>query len=167
MTLAQNTSGLYLCEGCGIGEAVDTEALEKLARSEFKVAHCVRHAVLCSEEAVASMRRDLDDGTIDRLAVAACSPRMMTDRFCFDGIPLVRANLREHVAWSQPASDEDTQMLASDQVRMSLAQLSKTAAPQPAALGDAQRTILVVGGGVSGMTAALEAAKSGYAVVLV
>ena len=167
MTVAQNNSGLYLCEGCGIAEAVDTEALEKLARSEFKLTHCVRGAALCSEEAVASMRHDLAAGTIDRVAIAACSPRMMTDRFRFDGIPLVRANLREHVAWSQPARVEDTQMLASDQLRMCLAQLSKTAAPQPAPLTDAARTVLVVGGGVSGLTAALEAAKCGYPVVLV
>jgi len=118
MTAAQKSSGLYLCEGCGIGQAIDAEALERLARSEFKLTHCVRHASLCSEDALASMRRDLAAGTIDRLAVAACSPRMMTDRFHFDGIPVVRANLREHVAWSQPARTEDTQMLASDQVRM-------------------------------------------------
>ncbi|HXY21394.1 MAG TPA: hypothetical protein VEI29_01830, partial [Burkholderiaceae bacterium] len=66
MTVAQNNSGLYLCEGCGIAEAVDTEALEKLARSEFKLTHCVRGTALCSGEAVASMQRDLAAGTIDR-----------------------------------------------------------------------------------------------------
>jgi quinone-modifying oxidoreductase subunit QmoB len=165
--LADNKSGLYLCEGCGIGTAVDIAALESVARSEFKVQRCVRHAVLCSDDGVASMRRDLDDGTSDRLVVAACSPRMMSERFAFDGIAVTRANLREHVAWTQPAGAEDTQMLAADQVRMALAQLSKTALPKPEAVAEADRTLLVVGGGVSGLTAALEAARSGYPVLLV
>ena len=160
-------SGVYLCEGCGIGGAVDASSLEKVARSEFKVAHCVRHGALCSDEALAAVRADLSSGTVDRIVIAACSPRAMAERFRFDGVATVRANLREHVAWSQPAGAEDTQMLAADQVRMALAQLSKTALPAPAPVEDAARTLLVVGGGVSGMTAALEAARAGHPVLLV
>jgi len=167
MSVAQNKSGLYLCEGCGIGEAIDVGALEALARSEFKIAHCVRQPALCTDEAVAAMRQDVDSGSIDRLAVAACSPRVMSDRFRFDAVPLVRASLREHVAWSQAPGTEDTQMLACDQVRMSLAQLARTALPEPAPVADAARALLVVGGGISGLTAAREAAKSGYPVLLV
>jgi quinone-modifying oxidoreductase subunit QmoB len=91
----------------------------------------------------------------------------MSDRFCFDGVSVVRANLREQVAWSQAAGAEDTQMLASDQLRMALAQLSRTMLPEPAPVTDAARTLLVVGGGISGLTAALEGAKSGYPVLLV
>ncbi len=165
--MAENVSGVYLCEGCGIGQTVDVAALEKVARTEFKIAHCVRHAALCSDAALASVRQDLAAGTMNRLVIAACSPRVMTDRFRFDGVPVVRANLREHVAWSQPPGTEDTLMLASDQLRMSLAQLSKTALPEPAPVADAARRLLVVGGGVSGLTAALEGAKSGYPVLLV
>ncbi len=48
--------GVFLCQGCGIGEAVQADALEKVVRSELKVAHCVKHAVLCSEEGVAEIR---------------------------------------------------------------------------------------------------------------
>ncbi len=91
----------------------------------------------------------------------------MADKFRFNGAPVVRANLREHVAWSQPPHAEDTEMLAADAIRMAAAQLSKTEQPKPAALGDVARSILVVGAGVTGLTAALEAAKSGYDVVLV
>lgn len=165
--MSANKSGLYLCEGCGIGGAVDAAALEKVARSELKVAHCVRHAALCSDEALEALRSDLAAGTVDRLVVAACSPRVMADRFRFDGVATVRANLREHVAWSQAPGAEDTRMLATDQVRMALAQLGKTALPAPAPVEDAARTVMVVGGGVSGLTAALEGARSGYPVLLV
>ncbi len=58
-------------------------------------------------------------------------------------------------------------MLAADQVRMALAQLSKTSLPAPSPVADAARAVLVVGGGASGLTAALEAARSGHPAVLV
>jgi quinone-modifying oxidoreductase subunit QmoB len=165
--VSDSKSGLYLCEGCGIGEAVDAGELERVARAEFKVAHCVRRAALCSEESIEAIRRDLASGTVDRVGIAACSPRVMAERFQFDATTVVRASLREHVAWSQAAGEENTQMLACDQVRMAVAQLSKSKLPEAARVEDVARTVLVVGGGVSGLTAALEAAKSGYPVLLV
>jgi quinone-modifying oxidoreductase, subunit QmoB len=159
--------GVYLCKGCGIADAVDVDALEKIGKSEFRIGHCVTSEVLCAPESVAAIAKDVADGAVNRIVVGACSPRMMADRFRFDGVPVVRANLREHVAWSQPAHAEDTEMLAGDVVRMAVTQLAKTAEPQPAALGEVARSILVVGAGVTGLTAALEAAKAGYDVVLV
>lgn len=165
--MSEAKNGLYLCEGCGIGETIDVGGLERAARADFKVAHCVRRSALCSDDSVEAIRQDLAAGTVDRLVAAACSPRVMSDRFRFDAAVVVRASLREHVAWSQPAGAEDTQMLACDQVRMALAQLAKTALPAPAKVEEVARSVLVVGGGVSGLTAALEAAKSGYPVLLV
>ena len=122
---------------------------------------------MCAPEGVAEIRRDIEEGAVNRLVVGACSPRVMTDRFRFDGVPVVRANLREQVAWSQPARAEDTQMLAADQIRMAATQMARTETPTPAALGEVARTVLVVGGGVTGLTAALEAAKSGYDALIV
>ncbi len=165
--MSERKPGVYLCKGCGIADAVDVDALEKIGKSEFRIGHCVSSQALCSPESVASIRKDIDDGAVNRLVVGACSPRVMADKFRFDGVPVVRANLREQVAWSQPPHAEDTEMLAADAIRMAAAQLSKTEQPQPAALGEVARSILVVGAGVTGLTAALEAAKSGYDVVLV
>ena len=104
---------------------------------------------------------------MNRIVVGACSPRVMADKFRFDGVSVVRANLREQVAWSHPPKNEDTDMLAADTIRMAAAQLSKTELPTPSALGEAARSILVVGGGVTGMTAAIEAVKSGYDAIIV
>lgn len=161
--------GVYLCQGCGIGEAVDAAAMEKVVKSELKVAHAVRHPALCSDDGVAAIAKDLEAGTIDGALIAACSHRVMADKLTFPGRPqpVVRANLREQVAWSQPAKAEDTLMLAADQVRMGVAQLRRTLPLTPMVVQEAARTVLVVGGGVTGMTAAREAAKAGYPVVLV
>ncbi len=165
--MSEKKPGVYLCKGCGIAEAVDVDALEKVGKNEFRIGHCVTSGALCSPESVEAMKKDVEEGVVNRMVVAACSPRVMADKFRFDGTPVVRANLREQVAWSQTPHEEDTEMLAADAVRMGIAQLSRTEQPEPAALGDVSRVVLVVGGGVTGLTAALEAAKSGYDAVLV
>ncbi|MGI9310119.1 MAG: FAD-dependent oxidoreductase [bacterium] len=116
--------------------------------------------------------------------IAACSRRAKTEAFSFDrgdngreGVAVARANLREGVIWTQPDNDDDgaretTQEMADDYVRMGCAE-ARFMRP-PAASGEAgdhpsgdHKRILVVGGGVSGLTAALEASKAGYAVLLV
>jgi quinone-modifying oxidoreductase subunit QmoB len=163
----QRKPGVYLCRGCGIGEAVDVGKLEAVATKEQKVPLCRQHDCLCSDEGVALIRQDLEAGTVNQAIIAACSPRVMTDRFHFDGAQVIRANLREQVAWTQPAGDENTQMLAADNVRMAIAQAANTTAPEPLTAGEFNERILVVGGGVSGMTAATEAAATGYDVLLI
>ncbi len=77
-----------------------------------------------------------------------------------------RVNLREHVAWCHKPQDEDTQMLAEDYLRMGVARALKTEPPKPLA-DEISKAVLVVGGGVTGITAALEAAEAGYDVFLV
>jgi quinone-modifying oxidoreductase subunit QmoB len=98
--------------------------------------------------------------------VAACSPRFLTDTFTFDGCFTDRVNLREHVVWSHEPNNEDTQMLAADYLRMGIARAKKAGVPEPFE-AEIDKTILVVGGGPSGMTAAMEAAGAGYDVALV
>jgi len=165
--VSEKKPGVYLCKGCGIADSVDIDALETVAKTEFRIGRCVAREALCAPEGVAEIRRDIEQGAVNRLVVGACSPRVMADRFRFDGVSVVRANLREQVAWSQPARAEDTQMLAADQIRMAATQLARSEAPTPAALGEVARKVMVVGGGVTGLTAALEAAKSGYDALIV
>ncbi len=156
---------VWICEGCDIGQSIDVEALEKIATGECGLTECRRHACLCGHEGVELVRKDVQDG-VKSLVVAACSPRVNADVFTFDGCETTRVNLREHVVWSHPPNDEDTQMLAQDYLRMGIARAKKARVPEPFEL-EIDKTILVVGGGQSGMTAALEAARAGYEVVLV
>jgi quinone-modifying oxidoreductase subunit QmoB len=158
--------GVYLCKGCGIGEAVSVDELEAAA-GEMKAPLCRQHDCLCAEDGVATIRKDLADGIVNQVVIAACSSRVMTERFDFDGTQVIRANLREQVVWTHPAGDEDTQMMAADNLRMAIAQAGKTALPEPWTEGDFSQRILVVGGGVSGLSAAREAAEAGHEVLLV
>ena len=84
-----------------------------------------------------------------------------------DLVLMDRVNVREQVAWVLPANDEDTQMMAEDNMRMGLVKLNKSTPPEPYQAENLSKTVLVVGGGFAGMNAAVGAAQAGYPVLLV
>jgi quinone-modifying oxidoreductase, subunit QmoB len=160
--------GVYICTGCGIGEALERRALGKIATEEYKVAVCREHPFLCSPHGASLIRNDLEEAGLNTIVTAACSPRVMTDVFAFGPEKVLeRVNLREQVIWSHLANDEDTQMLAEDHLRMGIVRAREAEPPTPFVAEDLSKRILVVGGGLAGMTSANEAAKAGYEVVLV
>ena len=159
---------LYVCTGCGIGEAVDADALAALGESELKRPGSV-HGPLCIPEGVQALREGLAGSEAERVVIAACSERVNHDVFspASLGVNMVgRVNIRELVAWSKPPGEEQTQMLAEDYVRMGIQRLQWARKPDRQER-DIETSLLVVGGGVSGLTAALEAANSGHDVHLV
>ncbi len=159
--------GVYICSGCGIGESIDPEALSAVA-GEHSAAVCRTDPFLCGAESLARIKADIESEGVNSIVIAACSPRVMTDVFDFppDKV-LERVNLREQVAWCQPAGEEDTLMMAEDALRMGLVRLKESQPPEPFIAEDFSKKILVVGGGLTGMTAALEAARAGYETILV
>ncbi len=159
--------GVYLCSGCGIGESIDLDALGGVAK-EFKIAKCESHPALCSAEGVDIINKDLASDAVNCMVVGACSGRVKSDVFSFDPMTTIleRVNLREHVAWCQPAGHEDTQMMAEDYIRMGVTKVLKSTLPKPFQEG-VEKTILVVGGGAAGLQASLEAAQADYSVMLV
>ncbi len=159
--------GVYICSGCSIGESIDTQKLAKVAQGQYKIGNTKIHPLLCGAEGRQLIAEDIAANGVNAVVIAACSPRARTEAFCFDNGTLVeRVNLREHVAWCQKPNDEDTQMLAEDYLRMGIVKTQKSEAPQ--ALTDTiSKTVLVVGGGTTGINAALGAAEAGYDVVIV
>jgi quinone-modifying oxidoreductase subunit QmoB len=159
--------GVYICTGCTIGDTIDVAQLAKVATGESHAAVCRTHAMLCGEDGCGQIRHDLAEGTVDTVVLAACSPRFKAESFHFNhGSSTERVNLREHVAWCHKPQDEETQALAEDYLRMGVARALKTDPAKPLS-EEISKTLLVVGGGVTGMNAALEAARAGYSVVLV
>jgi len=159
--------GVYICSGCGIGESIDVDALSAVA-DDFSPVKCEKHAVFCSPEGVAQIRKDVESGEVNCVVIAACSGRVKTNEFAFDPLTTLvdRVNVREHVAWCQPAGDENTQMMADDYLRMGLTRISKSTLPTPYQEAT-DKAILVIGGGAAGLRAALDAAQADYPVILV
>jgi quinone-modifying oxidoreductase subunit QmoB len=158
--------GVFICSGCGIGEAVNEEQLAKVATSEYKAPVCEVDPFLCGQAGLAKIRGHVDAG-VNTVVIAGCSSRVKTEVFSFNGETIVeRVNIREHVAWCQKPKDEDTQMMAEDYLRMGIVKAQKSEPLEPPS-DEISKKLLVVGGGVTGLTAALEAANAGYEVVLV
>lgn len=153
----------YICEGCDIGESLDIEKLAKLPSK--KHGHEAKtHPFLCGQEGLALIKKDIEGG-VKRAVIAACSPRVFSSRFDFPAI-VERVNLREAVVWVSEPGTDDIQMLAEDYLRMGLIKADKTELPEPY-IETLDRKILVVGGGVAGLTASLEASAAGSEVILV
>ncbi|EMS78586.1 FAD-dependent oxidoreductase [Desulfotignum phosphitoxidans] len=172
--------GVYICTGCGIGDTLDMEDLVEIPEEEGL--NCTTHPFLCSKEGVALIQKDVDDGKVNAMVIGACSRRVNFDVFRFDNCIVERVNLREGVVWphsreTYPALTEEQkedeehfdriQMKAEDYIRMGMIRLEKVKLPIPYLPESFSKKILVLGGGVTGMAAALDAAKTGYDVTIV
>ena len=160
----------YICTGCGIGDRLDAGQLETTATRDGKMQLCRQHEMLCSKEGVQMIRDDIANEAVTHVMIAACSRRAKVEAFNFTDVALSRANLREGVIWVRPDTDENretTQEMAEDYIRMGCAEVKYMTKPSPSGEQPLNKNILVVGGGVTGMTAALEAAAAGYPVHIV
>lgn len=166
----------YICAGCGIGDALDMEALAEVVSGEMSM-ECKSHACLCGADGRALIEKDIAGG-VNTVVVGACSPRVMAREFDFGKDKItVRANLREQVVWAEvkPAEGKEPhaeaaaflQESASDYMRMACTRAKKTLLPEPYQLEEINKNILVMGGGLAGLTAAREAALAGYNVIVV
>lgn len=142
---------------------------------------------LCSKEGVNFINSKIQEDGLEGISICACSFRVNYDVFNFGKVAVDRVSLREGVVWSRFPLGEEGQVLedtveiasgvtfkdelmalAKDYVRMSIAKLRSYKNPEPfKPEEEISKRILVIGGGVSGLTAAAECAKAGYEVVLV
>jgi quinone-modifying oxidoreductase subunit QmoB len=162
--------GAYICNGCGIGDRLDSGQLEMTATRDGKAAICQQHDFLCSEAGVKMIQDDIDNEGVNRVVIAACSRRAKNEAFTFENVALIRTNLREGVIWVRPDTEdqqEATQEIADDYIRMGCAEAKYAKPPSSSGQQSVNKNILIAGGGVSGMTAAIEASKAGYPCTIV
>jgi quinone-modifying oxidoreductase subunit QmoB len=171
--------GVYICTGCGIGEALDIEKLQKKIPPKVKVQKI--HPILCSPEGVDVIKQDIADEGVNTVVIAACSRRVLYDVFDFGPAIVQRVNLREGVVWSHkpdeehmtgeeggPQVDALIQAMAQDYLRMGIAEAEKILPAEPYQPEQPiNKRIMVMGGGVTGLSAALDVAKAGYEAVVV
>ena len=161
----------YICQGCGIADRVDTAQMASIATRDAKANEVKEHPFLCNAEGVKMIQDDIDNNGVTHVAICACSRRAKVEAFNFKNVAISRGNIREGVTWVRPDTDEareTTQEMADDYVRMAVTEVKFMTAPGTAMEQEASnKALLVVGGGVSGMTAAIEASKTGYPVHLV
>ncbi|HET90047.1 MAG TPA: CoB--CoM heterodisulfide reductase iron-sulfur subunit A family protein [Chloroflexi bacterium] len=166
--------GVFVCR-CypSIAGIVDTDAVAEFAAGLPGVVHVETTDYACLEEGQALIKQTIEAQNLNRLVVAACSHR--THESLFQRIArevglnpyLVEvANIREHCAWSHMDDPRGATRTAKELVRLSVARAG-LAEPVHRQAIEPTRGALVIGGGVSGMTAALNIADAGYDVMLV
>ena len=163
-----NKLGVYICSGCDIGKYLHIEKLENIAKNEYKPEICRTDEFFCSKEGLNIINEDIKSSGINKVVIAACSMRSKQHMFSFDQSKIFteRVNLREHVIWVSEPNSTGAQMLAEDYLRMGIARAKKAEITVPLA-AELNKAILVVGGGVTGLTSALNSAKAGYNVILI
>ena len=162
--------GVFLCSGCGIGEAVDFDDVVEGAE-ETGCACTLTHECFCAPEGLEAIRGAISENELDGILVAACSDRAKTTEFSaltVDGPTMFRVALREQCAWplKEAEEDEDKTLCAKDMVQMGLARLAGMKAFEPLQ-EEINDTVLIVGSGRAGLEAALAAAGLAHPVVLV
>jgi heterodisulfide reductase subunit A len=166
--------GVYVCH-CGINIAgvVDVEAVAEYAGTLPNVVLAKDYKYMCSDPGQQLIQDDIKEYGLNRVVVAACSPRLHepTFRRCVEEAGLNKflfefANLREQDSWVHMNEPEAATGKAKDLVRMAVAK-ARLLEPLEANKVSVEKTALVIGGGVTGIQSALDLGDMGYHTYLV
>ncbi|MEJ2717941.1 MAG: FAD-dependent oxidoreductase, partial [Deltaproteobacteria bacterium] len=166
--------GVFVCHcGANIGRVVDVPSTVEYAMTLPNVVHAQEQLFSCATNSAKEITDTIKEKRLNRVVVAACTPRthepVFRDTLREGGINQYfydMANIREHCSWVHSKEKEDATQKAKDLVRMSVARVCCLEELQEFDL-PVNKAVLVVGGGVAGMTGALSLANQGFEVYLV
>jgi len=162
--------GIYLCTCAGeIERTIDVNLLAKEAEGWRGVAVARKDVLLCSVEGVSRIREDIERLGLDRVLIAACSPFFKEEEFSGLGVNnylIERVNLREQCSRVHTDNPEHAAKKARVILGISLEKV-RCALPLQALQVPGEKSVLVIGGGVAGINAALDIAGTGHEVFLV
>ncbi len=166
--------GVFVCDcGLNIAGAVDTQAVTDIASQMPDVVCAVRNKYTCADPGQNEIKDAIRQHGLNRVVVASCTPRQHepTFRQCVQDAGLnpylmEMANLREHCSWVHPNDREGATRKAVDLMASAVAKARNLHAQEELRVPVTQRA-LVIGGGITGIEAALELAEAGHMVTLV
>ncbi|MGV8174413.1 MAG: CoB-CoM heterodisulfide reductase HdrA2 [Methanothrix sp.] len=167
-------TGVYVCHcGLNIAGVLNMDDLRSFAEELPDVAVARDLQFSCSDIGQEQIQKDIAELKIDRVVVAACSPRLHEPTFRraiskagLNPYMLEMANIREQCSWvhmDQPAMATEK---AKDLIRMAVAKAALLQPLDPESI-PVSKDVLVIGGGVAGIAAALDLADAGLHVYLV
>ncbi|NWF54918.1 MAG: FAD-dependent oxidoreductase [Syntrophaceae bacterium] len=166
--------GVFVCRcGNNIGGVIDVPAVKEYAASLGAVVFADENLYTCSQDTQEKIKKMIEEHRLNRVIVASCSPRTHEplfqetireaglNRYLFE-----MANIRDQCSWVHMHDKEEATSKARDLVRMAIANARLNRPLEELTKGVIKRG-LVIGGGLSGMTAALGLADQGFEAVLV
>ena len=166
--------GVFVCHcGSSIASVVDVDALTKYARTLPNVVYAEDMDYPCSRQGQDGIKTAMRANKLDRVIVAGCSPRLYEPTFqsCVSQAELnpwlfEMANIREFASYCHKAAPEEATEKAKDTVRMAVAKARLLEPLKPIELPMTKK-VMVIGGGIAGINAALDLADMGFKVYLV
>ncbi len=165
--------GVYVCHcGSNIAKMVDVAKVVETAAAQPNVVIARHYRFMCSDPGQELIQKDIKEFNLNRVVVAACSPLMHestfrkavetggVNRYFFE-----MANIREQVSWVTTDAVGATRK-AQALVRAAVARV-RFHEPLEMRRVPITKQVMIVGGGIAGIEAALQIADAGYKVILV
>jgi heterodisulfide reductase subunit A2 len=165
--------GVYVCHcGTNISKMVDVVQIAKEKGTHADIVVAREYKFMCSEPGQQMIIDDIKEHKLDRVIVAACSPlmheptfRAAVERGGLNRYLFEMVNIREQVSWVTTEYDAATRK-ASALINGAIARV-KFQEPLEMRRISITKRVMIVGGGIAGIEAALQVADAGYDVILV
>ena len=166
--------GVFVCQcGSNIASVINVNALTEYAKTLPNVVHAENMNYPCSRQGQDTIKTAIKNNKLDRVVVAGCSPRLYEPTFqtCVSQAELnpwlfEMANIREFASYCHKATPEGATEKAKDTVRMAVAKARLLEPLKPIELPMTKK-VMVIGGGIAGINAALDLADMGFKVYMV
>ena len=166
--------GVFVCHcGLNIAGTVDVHALADYAKTIPNVVYVKENRYTCADPGQEDIRKAIKEHRLNRVVVAACSPRMHEPTFRktvseagLNPYLCEMANIREFASWCHPSTPKEATEKAKDIVRMAVAK-ARLLKPLETMEVPVTKSALVIGGGIAGINSTLDLANMGFEVYLV
>ena len=166
--------GVFICHcGINIGSVVNVPEVVEYAKTLPNVAYAGENLYTCSSDTQEKIKEIIEEHRLNRVVVSACTPRTHEPLFQstireagLNKYLFEMANIRDQDSWVHMHEPAKATEKAKDLVRMAVAKASRLKALPNIELPVTKRA-LVIGGGVSGMTAARTISQAGFETVLI
>ncbi|MBU4370572.1 MAG: FAD-dependent oxidoreductase, partial [Proteobacteria bacterium] len=163
-------TGVFVCHcGINIGGVVDVPGVVEYAKTLPNVVFATDNLFTCSQDTAVKMGEVIREHRLSRVVVASCSPRTHEGLFqenCekagLNPYLFEMANIRDQNSWVHMHQPVEATEKAKDLVRMAIAKAEFLKPLKPGQLG-VNHAVLIIGGGLAGITAALSLADQGFA----
>ena len=166
--------GVFVCHcGINIGSVVDVPTVEQSVEGMEGVVYHTDSLYSCSQDAIETLKEKILEHRLNRVVIAACSPRTHEPLFQetlkdagLNRCLIEMVNIRDQCSWVHANEPDAATDKSKDLVRMAVAKAQRLK-PLPEQSVPVTRRALIIGGGVAGMTAALNLSAQGFESVIV